>query len=129
MENLKEGYNNTEIGVIPEDWEVVKLGDIFEVKAGGDISKDGVSKERKGKYIYPIYANSVSEKGLYGYTDTFKIDKPCITVTARGNLGVAIARFERFYPIIRLLILIPKKEVNLIFCEHQINRLNILNES
>ena len=25
---LRAGYKNTEVGVIPEDWEVKKLGDV-----------------------------------------------------------------------------------------------------
>lgn len=31
---VKEGYKQTEIGVIPEDWETMKLGDLFEFKNG-----------------------------------------------------------------------------------------------
>jgi type I restriction enzyme S subunit len=31
---LKPGYKQTEVGVIPEDWEVVRLGDMFEFKNG-----------------------------------------------------------------------------------------------
>jgi len=32
---LKEGYKNTEVGVIPEDWEVKELGSISTVSSGG----------------------------------------------------------------------------------------------
>lgn len=32
MDNIPKGYKKTEIGVIPEDWEVRKLGDIGDVK-------------------------------------------------------------------------------------------------
>jgi hypothetical protein len=28
MEQLKKGYKKTELGVIPEDWEIVELNDI-----------------------------------------------------------------------------------------------------
>jgi type I restriction enzyme, S subunit len=31
---LKQGYKLTEVGVIPEDWEVARLGDIFNFKNG-----------------------------------------------------------------------------------------------
>ncbi len=33
--NIKTGYKQTEIGVIPDDWEVKKLGDILKVIGGG----------------------------------------------------------------------------------------------
>ena len=38
--NIKDGYKVTEVGVIPDDWEVKKLGDIFEFK-------NGLNKEKK----------------------------------------------------------------------------------
>jgi len=33
--NVPKGYKMTEVGVIPEDWEVKKLGDIAEMASGG----------------------------------------------------------------------------------------------
>jgi len=30
----KNGFKQTEIGLIPEDWEVVRLGEIAELKYG-----------------------------------------------------------------------------------------------
>jgi len=33
--NIKDGYKVTEVGVIPDDWEVKKLGDIALVSSGG----------------------------------------------------------------------------------------------
>lgn len=32
--SVREGYKQTEIGVIPEDWEVVRLGDVLKLKGG-----------------------------------------------------------------------------------------------
>jgi type I restriction enzyme S subunit len=32
--NIKQGYKQTEIGIIPEDWEVKQLKDIFKLKNG-----------------------------------------------------------------------------------------------
>jgi restriction endonuclease S subunit len=31
---VKKGYKQTEVGVIPEDWEVKKLGEIAEIATG-----------------------------------------------------------------------------------------------
>src|SRR5438132_12840226 len=31
---LKPGYKQTEVGVIPEDWKVTKLGEVADVKTG-----------------------------------------------------------------------------------------------
>jgi type I restriction enzyme S subunit len=35
MKEVKQGYKETEVGVIPEDWEVKKLGDVGEIVGGG----------------------------------------------------------------------------------------------
>ena len=80
-----------------------------------------VSKEMTEKNIYPVYANALTNKGLYGYTDTFKIEGDTITVTGRGDIGYAIARSEKYYPIVRLLALSPLVKLNIIYFENIIN--------
>ena len=35
MEVVESGFKETEIGLIPEDWEVVKLGEVAEISSGG----------------------------------------------------------------------------------------------
>ena len=111
------------------EWEEKKLGDLFNIKAGGDIKSDNVSKEMTEKNIYPVYANALTNKGLYGYTDTFKIEGDTITVTGRGDIGYAIARREKYYPIVRLLVLSPLEKLNIIYFENIINFTNIFVES
>jgi len=112
------------------EWEEKKLGEIFRISAGGDIDSKHVSKERTERFNYPIYANTERDKGLYGYSDVYKIESGVVTVTGRGvNIGIAHARNHRFYPIVRLLVLEPLKEENVYFYEYQINRLNLYKES
>jgi len=111
------------------EWEGKRLGDIFSISAGGDIEKIHVSKYKTDIFKYPIFANSDKNKGLYGYADIYKAEKDSITVTGRGNLGVAVARFEDFYPIVRLLILRPKKRLDIKFFEYCINRVHFFVES
>jgi type I restriction enzyme S subunit len=111
----------TEIGEIPEDWEVVRLGDVFKIVAGGDISKLNFSPTKTDEFIYPIYSNTIENNGLYGFADTYQFEVNCITVTARGTIGYAIPRFEKFNAIIRLLVLIPKINLNIIYVSEFIN--------
>lgn len=111
------------------DWEEKKLGEIFEIKAGGDIDKNHVSKTKEGNFIYPIYANALINEGIYGYSDIYKIDNDSITVTGRGDIGVAKARFGKFYPIVRLLVLIPKETEDMVFFENLINYTKKYDES
>ena len=112
------------------EWELKKLGAIFKISAGGDIEGEHVSQIRDEKYKYPIYANAEKDKGFYGFSDTYKIEENVITVAGRGvNIGIAHARNHKFYPIVRLLVLVPKNSENIYFFEYQINRLNLIKES
>ena len=43
--NIKEGYKKTAVGVIPEEWEVKRLGDIGEVINGLTYSPKDVNLE------------------------------------------------------------------------------------
>ena len=67
--------------------------------------------------------------GLYGYSDIYKIEEESITVTGRGDIGKAIKREGKYYPIVRLLVLIPKISVNLIYMQEAVNNLKLIQES
>jgi len=119
--NKQGGYKQTEIGRLPKEWEVVRLEEIFDIQVGGDIYKLNFSKQKNERYKFPIYSNSLENNGLYGYADTYQYPENCITVTGRGTLGRATPRFEKFNAIIRLLVLIPKANINIMFASEYIN--------
>jgi len=96
---------------IESKWEQVKIGQISkELFAGGDLPKNDYSKIKTNKYQIPIYANSSENKGIYGYTNKSRVNKACVTISARGTIGYTVARKEPFFPIVRLLVLIPKED-------------------
>lgn len=103
------------------DWEVQKLGEIFSVTAGGDLKKDIFSVTKDEKYPYPIYSNALSNSGLYGFSSSYEYDKDCITVTARGTIGVASSRDHKFNAIGRVLVLTPSTNLNCEFISEYIN--------
>ena len=47
---MREGYKKTEVGIIPEDWEVKKIGDIVNIKSGSSPSKFNLSEQ--GEYPF-----------------------------------------------------------------------------
>ena len=49
MSEIKQGYKQTKVGIIPEDWEVVKLGKIAPLQRGYDLPTDSVQEG-----IYPV---------------------------------------------------------------------------
>ena len=123
-------FKDSPLGRIPEEWEVVRLGEIFNIKAGGDIDELSYSDTRDKRFQYSIFSNTLENKGLYGYSDKFTYPENCITITGRGTLGHAIPRFEKFNAIIRVLVLIPKFEMNIVFISEYINnRISFVIES
>ncbi len=113
-----------------EEWETKKMGEIFKINAGGDILKKHVSFKKTDIFKYPIYANAKKSKGLYGYSDIYKIKENVVTIAGRGvYIGIAHARNHKFYPIVRLLILKALNNDNIYFFEYAINNFNIFIES
>lgn len=111
------------------DWVEKTLGDVFTISAGGDIKAEHSSNVKSDIFKYPVFANSEKQKGLHSYSDIFKVDQPCLTVSGRGSLGNTVYRDKPFYPVVRLLVLMPELLMNLKFFEYAINLLNIYNES
>ena len=115
------GYKPSPLGPIPEDWEVKRLGDCFDICAGRDLITEAYSPTQTVKHQYPIFSNSLENKGLYGYTSTPRHKANSITITGRGSLGHAEYREQDFDAIIRLLVLTPKIEIS---CELTTNYIN-----
>ena len=115
------GYKRTEVGVIPSDWDVMKIGDLFDSTAGGDFDPTRSSDVQSDNHPYPIYANSLSQEGLYGFSDYAEISSGTITVTARGTLGIAQYRDRPFVAIGRLLVLKPKIRMDARYFSYYIN--------
>ncbi len=89
----------------------VNIGDICKIVSGGD-KPNIVSENPNSEYRYPIYGNALDNKGLYGYASFSVINEPSVTISARGsNCGEAFFRSEPYVPIVRLLSLIPNKNV------------------
>jgi len=84
-----------------------KLGEIAEITAGGDAPKNYTKKQTADNSI-PIYSNGIDNEGLYGYTNISKINRKAFTVSARGTIGVSFKRNMPYFPIVRLLSVIPK---------------------
>ena len=110
-------------------WETVSLAEIFTISAGGDIDRQNSSPTYSTSYPYPVYANALTNNGLYGYANYFKVEGDSITVSGRGEVGHAIARHCKYVPIVRLLSLVPKYEDDVDFFAHIINATSIYIES
>lgn len=107
-----------------DEWEQRKLGEISNIIAGGDKNINKIKKYGK----YPVIANSINKNGIVGYYDNeYRVKAPAVTVTGRGEIGHAVARFQNFTPIVRLLALSSKLDP--IFLANSINKIRFFNES
>lgn len=97
-------------GVMPNDWSNTTLGEVSDMGAGGDKPKNATSISTDDNTI-PIYSNGLTDEGLYGFTNEAKIKEESVTVSARGTIGFVCLRQEPYVPIVRLITLIPKKEM------------------
>ena len=78
--------------------------------AGGDKPKI-ISDSKTDDCQYPVYSNGISDEGLYGFTNEYKISEESVTVYARGTIGYVCLRHIPFTPIVRLVTLIPHSNV------------------
>ena len=110
----EEFYDDPKFGKVPVGWEVKRLGNIFKIKAGGDLQENYYSPIHDEHYRYPIFSNTIESAGLYGYTSAPKFfSKESLTIVGRGvGVGHVEYRNGNYDAIIRLITLIPKQETN-----------------
>lgn len=126
LENTRElldSYLNNIFANPGKDWEEKKLKEICEeLFAGGDVPKKNSSKVKTDEYDIPIYANGIKDKGLYGYTNIRRVVKPSVTISARGTIGYSEIRNEPFFPVVRLIVLVPNPKIVDVFYLYYITR-------
>lgn len=110
-----------------EEWKEYSLDEICtDIFAGGDAKKLNPTKEKTSNNKIPIYANSVENEGLYGYCQIPVVSRPAITIAARGaGTGFVAYREEPFTPIVRLITLMTKNNVDTKFLYYNLKNKGI----
>ncbi|NKL02979.1 restriction endonuclease subunit S [Rhizobium leguminosarum bv. viciae] len=106
-------YRDQLLNFDEDDVEWKTLGQVFNIFAGGDVPKTALSDIETEEFNIPILSNGTGNRSLYGWTDKAKIEKPSLTISARGTIGWTSYRDTPFYPIVRLLVLTPKIKIDL----------------
>lgn len=80
---LEEAENvplkETEIGLVPEGWEVARLDKIFRLSSGK--SRPSIIKPRpEGEFVYPIYGGN----GVMGFSTDYFVEAPTLVL---GRVG------------------------------------------
>jgi len=75
---LKEGYKQTVIGVIPDDWKITSIGDFAPLQRGFDLpNRDRVSG------IYPV----VYSNGIVNFHNESQVKGPGVVTGRSGTIG------------------------------------------
>lgn len=109
------------LGDIPDDWELVSIGRLFNISAGGDAKPEYYSDTQDEEHPYPVYTNSMNKNQVYAYTSKPIYLANTITVTGRGAIGTAFYRNTPYDAIIRLLSLSPKLDLDCRFYAYWIS--------
>lgn len=76
---IPKGYKHTELGVLPEDWEVVRVGEVTECLDHKRIPLNE-SQRAKCKKIFPYYGAS----GMIDYVDDYIFDEKLVLLGEDG---------------------------------------------
>ena len=90
---------DSELGEIPEGWEVKELGELIELAYGKALKAD----DRKGGSI-PVYGSN----GQVGWHDKKLVTGPGIVVGRKGNPGVVTWTHSDFFPIDTTFYVVPR---------------------
>jgi len=92
---VKPGYKQTEVGVIPEEWRLETVGTIAAVGRGRVISHREIAKALSP--LYPVYSSQTSDNGVMGHLDSYDFEGEYVTWTTDGaNAGTVFYRNGRF---------------------------------
>ena len=87
---MKAGYKQTEVGVIPEDWDANRLGAVVTFQRGFDLPH---RSRRRG--VVPI----ISSAGTTDYHDTALVSSPGVVTGRYGTIGEVFYVEEPFWPL------------------------------
>lgn len=100
----KANMVESELGMIPEGWEVRRLGEVFDVRYGKNLPTKNILI--KGEY--PVYGAS----NVIGFYNKFVVDEKVALVSCRGNGSgnVFRTREEKAYITNNSLMITPKQD-------------------
>lgn len=101
MSELREGYKQTKVGVIPEDWGVVKLGDVLTIGSGKDY-------KHLGEGNIPVY-------GTGGYmlsVDKYLYDGESVCIGRKGTIDKPMFLTGKFWTVDTLFYTHSYKDLN-----------------
>jgi len=97
---LKQGYKPTAFGLIPDDWNIVSLREVCQMKSGDGITSADIDQFSK----YPCYGGN----GLRGFTNRFTHDGRYALIGRQGALcGNVLGVDGKFFASEHAIVVTP----------------------
>jgi type I restriction enzyme S subunit len=110
-------FKQTEIGMIPNGWEVVKLGNKISLEYGKGLTE---SQRKNGKY--PVFGSN----GIVGYHNEFFVRGSGIAVGRKGTIGAINWSGGDFWPIdTTYFVKVTGNDVDLRWLYYKLTSLNL----
>lgn len=94
------------IGEIPEDWQTIRVKNLFDVSRGRVISKLEITDDGK----YPVYSSQTENDGIFGYIDTFDYSGEALTWTTDGEKAGTVFYRNGKYNCTNICGILEKKQ-------------------
>ena len=115
---LKPGYKQTEIGVIPEDWDAVDLYNVCTMKSGEGIT----SKRVDNCSPYPCYGGN----GLRGFTTRYTHDGSFALIGRQGALcGNVVPAEGQFFASEHAVVVSARQGVDIRWLTYVLGRMHL----
>ena len=80
MPGRHKRFKQTEIGEIPEEWEVVRLGELFRLTSGKSIAVRSLDEKSSIENPYPVFGGN----GVAGFNSSLNAEPPLLVI---GRVG------------------------------------------
>tara|TARA_R110000822_G_scaffold97549_6_gene221305 strand:- start:1428 stop:2576 length:1149 start_codon:yes stop_codon:yes gene_type:complete len=109
--DMREGYKQTEAGVIPSDWQTQQLGAVSSITTGRkDVNEGNPDGE------YPFFTCSRNR----AYSDTYSFDTEAILIAGNGDVGNLHYHKGKFEAYQRTYV-VSRFELGVPYIWHQLN--------
>ena len=115
---LKLGYRQTDVGLIPEDWDIVNLDNVCTMKSGEEIT----SKRIDNYSPYPCYGGN----GLRGFTTRYTHDGSFALIGRQGALcGNVVPAEGQFFASEHAVVVSTRQGVDIRWLTYVLGRMHL----
>ncbi|QPN56600.1 restriction endonuclease subunit S [Synechococcus sp. CBW1107] len=115
---LKSGYKQTEVGMIPEDWDALELEAVCTMKSGEGITASSIDDFSE----YPCYGGN----GLRGYTKRFTHDGRFALIGRQGALcGNVVSAQSKFFASEHAVVVTPRASYDIDYLTYVLGEMHL----